>query len=53
MVRGAVFGNVGTTIVFRIGAADAEFMEREFTPVLTIEDLVNLPKWKIYLNLIS
>lgn len=51
IVRGAVFGNVGTTIVFRIGAADAEFMEREFTPVLTIEDLVNLPKWKIYLKL--
>jgi hypothetical protein len=51
VVRGAVFGNVGTTIVFRIGASDAEFMEREFTPVLTIEDLVNLPKWKIYLKL--
>jgi len=51
VVRGAVFGNVGTTLVFRIGAADAEFMEREFTPVLTIEDLVNLPKWKIYLKL--
>ncbi|MEY2986133.1 MAG: hypothetical protein RJB24_362 [Candidatus Parcubacteria bacterium] len=51
VVRGAVFGNVGTTVVFRIGAADAEFMEREFTPVLTIEDLVNLPKWKIYLKL--
>jgi|LakMenEpi03Aug12_release.lakeMendotaPanAssembly.Ray.scaffolds.fasta_scaffold01223_3 hypothetical protein len=51
IVRGAVFGNVGTTIVFRIGAADAEFMEREFSPVLTIEDLVNLPKWKIYLKL--
>lgn len=51
VVRGAVFGNVGTTIIFRIGAADAEFMEREFTPVLTIEDLVNLPKWKIYLKL--
>lgn len=51
IVRGAVFGNVGTTIVFRIGAADAEFMEREFSPVLTVEDLVNLPKWKIYLKL--
>jgi hypothetical protein len=51
IVRGAVFGNVGTTIVFRIGAADAEFMEREFSPVLTIEDLVNLPKWKVYLKL--
>lgn len=51
VVRGAVFGNVGTTIVFRIGAADAEFMEREFSPILTVEDLVNLPKWRIYLKL--
>ena len=50
-VRAAVFGNVGTTILFRIGAADAEEFEKEFAPTLTAEDLVNLPKWKIYLKL--
>lgn len=50
-VRDAVFGNVGTMIVFRIGAPDAEFLEKEFTPEFTIEDLVNLPNYNIYLKL--
>ncbi len=50
-VRDAVFGNVGTLITFRVGAADAEFMEPEFMPTLTQEDLVNLPKYQIYLKL--
>jgi len=50
-VRDAVFGNVGTLAVFRIGAEDAEFLEREFTPQFTAEDLVNLPKYNIYLKL--
>lgn len=50
-VRDAVFGNIGTLITFRVGAADAEFMEPEFAPRLTLEDLVNLPKYSIYLKL--
>lgn len=51
VVQPAVFGNVGTIIVFRIGAADAEFLEQEFAPNITPEDLVNLPKYHIYLKL--
>jgi len=51
VVQPAVFGNVGTLICFRIGAADAEFLEKEFAPDLTQEDLVNLPKFHIYLKL--
>ncbi|MBI5742866.1 MAG: type IV secretion system DNA-binding domain-containing protein [Candidatus Niyogibacteria bacterium] len=50
-VRDAVFGNVGTMIAFRVGAADAEFLENEFAPELTIEDLVNSPFANIYLKL--
>jgi len=50
-VRDAVFGNVGTIICFRIGAADAEFLEKEFGPEFNLEDLVNLPKYHIYLKL--
>lgn len=50
-VRDAVFGNVGTMIIFRIGAHDAEFLEEEFAPEFTIEDLVNLPNYNIYLKL--
>ena len=50
-VKPAVFGNVGTLIVFRVGAADAEELVREFTPTFTEEDIVNLPKYEMYLKL--
>ncbi len=50
-VRAAVFGNVGTMIAFRVGAYDAEVLEKEFMPVFTGEDLVNLGMFQIYLKL--
>ena len=50
-VKDAVFGNVGTIIVFRVGAEDAEFLEPEFAPDIVIEDFVNLGKYHIYLKL--
>lgn len=50
-VREAVFGNVGTMIVFRVGAYDADVLEKEFAPVFTAEDLVNLGLRQIYLKL--
>lgn len=51
VVRDAIFGNTGTIISFRIGATDAEFLEKEFEPVFTVNDIVNLPKYNIYLKL--
>ncbi len=51
VVRDAIFGNVGTMVIFRVGAADAEFLENEFTPEFTIEDIVNLPNYHIYIKL--
>ena len=50
-VRAAVFGNVGTMITFRVGAFDAEILEKEFSPQFTAEDLVNLGFTQIYLKL--
>ncbi|MBI3019805.1 MAG: type IV secretion system DNA-binding domain-containing protein [Parcubacteria group bacterium] len=50
-VRDAVFGNVGTMIVFRVGAFDAEVLEKEFAPVFTAEDIVNLGFAQVYLKL--
>ena len=50
-VRDAVFGNIGTSICFRVGAADAEFLEKEFLPEFSLHELVNLPKYNIYLRL--
>ncbi|RJO59293.1 DUF87 domain-containing protein [Candidatus Parcubacteria bacterium] len=50
-VAAAVFGNVGTIMAFRVGGADAEFLEKEFYPTFTQVDLVNLPKYEVYLKL--
>ncbi|MFH2136563.1 MAG: type IV secretion system DNA-binding domain-containing protein [Patescibacteria group bacterium] len=50
-VAAAVFGNVGTIVAFRIGAADAEVLEKEFAPTFTAEDLVNLTKYDTYMKL--
>ncbi len=50
-VRDAVFGNVGTIISFRVGAEDAEWLEKEFTPEFMAADLVNLGKYNVYLRL--
>lgn len=50
-VRAAVFGNVGTMITFRVGAFDAELLEKEFAPTFMMEDLVNLGFTQIYLKL--
>ena len=50
-VRDAVFGNMGTLVTFRIGAEDAEYIEKELSPEFTAQDFVNLPKYQIYLKL--
>jgi len=50
-IRAAVFGNVGTLISFRVGATDAEYLAKEFFPVFTEDDLVNLPRYSMYLKL--
>jgi hypothetical protein len=38
-------------IAFRVGATDAELLEKEFAPVFVMEDLVNLGFAQIYLKL--
>jgi len=50
-VKDAVLGNVGTIISFRLGAEDAEYLAKEFSPEFSAEDFVNLAKFHIYLKL--
>jgi len=50
-VSAAIFGNVGTLMLFRVGAADAEYLVKEFAPHFTEEDLVNLTKFNVYMKL--
>jgi hypothetical protein len=48
----AVFGNVGTFIVFRLGANDAEIFSKEFGYLVKIDDFVNLPSYYVYVKLL-
>lgn len=51
-IRDSIFGNVGTIVIFRVGAKDAEFLEKEFTPEFSVEDMVSLPNYNIYIKMV-
>lgn len=50
-VKDAVFGNVGTMQSFKVGAPDAEFLEKEYAPVLSAQDIVGISNYKAYVKL--
>lgn len=50
-IRDAILGNVGTIMLFRIGAADAEELAPEFAPTFGMTDLMSLPNYSIYLRM--
>lgn len=50
-VRDAVFGNVGSILSFKIGAEDAEYMAKEYAPVLSEQDVINIPNYHCYVKL--
>lgn len=47
----AVFGNVGTTVTFALGAPDAKVLALEFAPTFTDNDLISLERHHIYVKL--
>lgn len=51
-IRDAVFGNVGSMLVFKIGTLDAEYIEKEFSPVFNQFDLINIEKFTAYVKLL-
>lgn len=50
-IRDAVFGNVGSMMCFKIGAADSETMAKEFAPVFADQDLINIANYHAYIKL--
>lgn len=50
-VRDAVFGNVGSTISFRVGAEDSTVLAKYFQPAFEAEDLVKLHNQHIVLSM--
>ncbi len=50
-IRDSVLGNVGSIGAFRIGAEDAEFLEKQFEPGFSRFDLVNLDNFSLVLKM--
>ncbi len=48
----AVFGNVGSLTVFRVGPEDADFLEKQFSPVFTAQDIVNVDNYQCFVRLL-
>jgi hypothetical protein len=51
-IRDAVFGNVGSIASFRIGAEDAEYLEKQFSPVFTAKDIMNIDNYNAIVKLL-
>ena len=51
-IRDAIFGNVGSMAVMRIGADDAEYLKNKFEPVFSPQDLMNIDNFSAYVSLI-
>lgn len=49
----AVIGNVGTSIVFRLGAGDARILEPEFQPPFTAQDLAFLGPYEVAVKILA
>jgi hypothetical protein len=52
-IKNAVFGNVGSMVVFRVGTEDAEFLEKQFVPTFTHTDITNLDNFNAYVKLLA
>lgn len=48
----AVFGNVGSMVAFRVGPEDAEFLQKQFEPVFTANDLVNVDNYNCFARIL-
>ena len=49
-VKNAIFGNVGTIAAFRVGVADANYLQHEFQPTFTESDLINIDRFNAYMK---
>jgi hypothetical protein len=52
-IRDSVFGNVGSIAAFRVGAEDAEYLEKQFSPVFTAKDIMSIDNRNAYLKMLA
>jgi len=50
-IKDAVFGNAGTIMSFKVGADDAEYMEKEYAPLLSQQDIIGVANYTTYCKL--
>ena len=51
-IRDAVFGNCGTIVSYRIGADDAPVLVKQFAPIFSEYDLLNVPKYCAFMRML-
>ena len=51
-IKGAVFGNVGSMAVFRVGPDDAEYLEQQFSPIFTAGDIMKIENYHAYIKML-
>lgn len=51
-IKGAIFGNVGSLAVFRVGADDAKYLETQFTPTFTASDIMKIENYHAYIKML-
>jgi hypothetical protein len=51
-IKDAVFGNVGSLGVFRVGSEDAEFLQTQFAPIFSASDIMNIDNYNCYLKML-
>ena len=50
-IKDAVFGNAWTIMSFKVGAEDAEYMEKEYAPLLSQQDIIWIANFTAYCKL--
>jgi hypothetical protein len=51
-IKNAVFGNVGTICTFRVGQDDAEYLERQFAPNFSAQDIASIDNFNAYIKML-
>jgi len=52
-IKNSVFGNVGSMAVFRVSSDDAEYLAKQFAPVFTPKDIMNVENHNSYVKMLA
>ncbi len=52
-ISDAVFGNVGSMAIFRVGSDDASFLEKQFVPTFNSKDMLHIDNYNAYIKMLA